>query len=163
VAINDGNVDSSTVKVWFLDSACKYKSAISYPTAPLDPEDLAIGKDGTIWVADFGDNDKQRSRIALWKVAPSGTPRPQIFRFTYPDGAHDAEALLLAADDTPIIVTKDYGDAGIYVPSAALDPTGTAVPLKKVGDFKPVKTGTPNPLEAIGTAVVTGGANSPDR
>jgi hypothetical protein len=167
VSITDSNSDKSAVKIWFLDKACKYVKSIGYPQGqdPFDPEDLAVGKDGkTLYVADIGDNYKERTQrgVAVWKVPPGG--KPQIFRYKYPDGPHDAEAILLAADDSPIFVTKDVtGEAGIYVPTAPADPSGNPVPMRKAGTFTPVKTNTENGLGVVGNIVVTGGANSPDR
>jgi hypothetical protein len=163
--INDSNGSADAMKVFFLDSSCKRKGVVSYPPRPRDPEDLAIQSDGTMWVADTGDNlaSPSRPNIALWKVPPGGTGKMTLFRFQYPDGAHDCEALLLAKDGAPIFVTKVVsGAAGIYMPEGALDPSGTAVHLKKVGQFQPQRTGTDNPLGVAGQNSVTGGANSPD-
>ncbi|HWB35438.1 MAG TPA: hypothetical protein VHA75_05365 [Rugosimonospora sp.] len=162
VAVSDSNVDKSRIRIFWLDKRCGYVRSVGYPTSAYDPEDLAVGRDGTLYVADIGDNGRTRSSIAIWRLAP-GSTRPQLFRYAYPDGAHDAEALLLAADDTPIVVTKDPLTAGIYVPTAPADPGGTPVPLRRAGTFTPQDTGTPNGLGIVGEYVVTGGANSPDR
>jgi hypothetical protein len=161
VAISDSNVDKSAIRIFYLDSRCGLVRSVGYPTSAYDPEDLAIGRDGTLYVADIGDNGRTRSRIAIWRVPPGGTPK--IFRYAYPDGAHDAEALLLAADDTPIIVTKDPLSAGIYTPTGPADQSGAPVALHKVGSFRPSATGTPSGVGVLGQFVVTGGANSADR
>lgn len=163
VVANDGSDLESHRKVFFLDGKCKLTKTVSYPTLPRDPEDVAQAKDGTIWIADTGDNPgagERRPNIALWRL-PKGSTEPTIFRMKYPDGPHDAEALLLAGDGTPVIVTKDLGRAGVYTPTAALK-KGQTVALRKVGEFSPPKTTTSNPLAAAGRATVTGGANSPD-
>ncbi len=163
VVANDGSDLESHRKIFFLDGKCKLRNTVSYPTLPRDPEDLAQAKDGTIWIADTGDNPgggERRPNIALWRL-PKGSTEPTIFRMKYPDGPHDAEALLLAGDGTPIIVTKDLGKAGVYTPTAALK-KGQTVTLRKVGEFTPPKTTTSNPLAAAGRLTVTGGANSPD-
>jgi len=165
VVMNDSNNNSDSMKVFFLDGSCKRRSVALYPSRPRDPEDLAIQSDGTVWVADTGDNlvNPSRPNIALWKVPAGGTGKMTLFRFQYPDGAHDCEALLLAKDNTPIFVTKTInGPAGVYVPDRALDPSGKAVPLKKVGEFQPQRTGTDNPMGVAGQNSVTGGANAPD-
>ncbi|HET6214598.1 MAG TPA: hypothetical protein VFE14_17165 [Micromonosporaceae bacterium] len=168
VVMNDGTDFAARNKVFYLDKSCVVTKAVSYPTpGSRDPEDMALGKDGSIWVADIGDNASPPNRptIALWKFPASGTAKAVLYRFKYPDGAHDAEALLLAGDETPIFVTKAAKTSGIYVPAAALTPStnGQSVALKKVGEFTPQRTGTSNPLGFIGTTQVTGGANSPDR
>jgi hypothetical protein len=166
VVINDSNSNGDAIKIFFLDGSCKRKNVIGYPTKVRDPEDLAIQADGTILAADIGDNllTPSRPNIALWKLPPGGgTNKMTVFRFQYPDGAHDCEALLLTKDGSPIFVTKAInGPAGVYVPEAALDPSGKAVPLKKVGQFQPQRTGTENPMGVNGQNMVTGGANSPD-
>src|SRR6266511_2061458 len=152
------------VLVFFLDEACKRRSVAIYPSRPRDPEDLAMQPDGTLWVADTGDNlaNPSRPTIALWKVPPGAAAKMTLFRLQYPDGPHDCEALLLAQDGTPIFVTKVVsGPAGVYVPEGPLD-ASRAVSLKKVGQFQAERTGTDNPLGVAGQNSVTGGANTPD-
>jgi hypothetical protein len=167
VVENDSNSNGDAIRVFFLDSQCRRKSAVNYPTRARDPEDLALQADGTIWVADTGDNplNPSRENIGLWRVPAGGTGKITLYHFTYPsgDGPHDAEALLLGSDNSPIFVTKAVtGPAGIYVPTGQLDPSGKAVPLKKVGQFQPQRTGTDNPVGVPGQNTVTGGAKSPD-
>ena len=169
------NNDSTTVnarnKVFFLNKSCQTVDSVSYGPNPSDPEDLAVAKDGTIWVADIGDNPlnhTRRSNIALWKISAAHTGTAVIYRMKYPDGPHDAEALLLDANDQPIIVTKSgksVGDpVGLYKPTGPLVPnTAQGVPLTKVGEFKPQRTNTSNINGLLGQIQVTGGANSPDR
>jgi len=115
-------------------------------------------------VADIGDNDSIRRTVALWRIPPDGGP-PVIYRLTYPDGAHDAEALLFAADGTPVIVTKELASvSGVYQAERAPEPdTADGVPLRRVGDFRPVLTGDPADLTRIAQVLVTGAAVSPDR
>ena len=91
---------------------------------PYDPEDLAVAADGTVWLADTGDNDAIRPTVALIALRPDGST--SVYRLTYPDGPHDAEALLLAPDGTPYVVTKEIlGASGVYRPAAALVDGGT--------------------------------------
>ncbi len=161
IAVTDSNVDKSAIRIFFLDSRCRLVRSIGYPTSAYDPEDLAVGRDGTLYVADIGDNGATRRSVAIWRVPPGG--QPHIVRYAYPDGAHDAEALLLAADDAPIIVTKDPLVAGVYTPTGPPDPGGAPVPLRKVGTFTPSPTGTSSGVGPLGGFVVTGGANAPDR
>ncbi|MFC7479403.1 hypothetical protein ACFQX7_04085 [Luedemannella flava] len=126
------------------------------------PQDLALGKDGkTIWVADFGDA-KNRPSIAVWKVPANHTSAATIYRMTFPDDPHPAQALLLDGDDTPIVLTNDGGATELYKPTKKLvgnDTTG--VPMEKVGEFKPAKTDTENDMSVLANQV-TGAARSPD-
>jgi hypothetical protein len=162
LAVNDSNPDPSQMRIYRLDNQCKVTSSTSYPSDARDPEDVAVAPDGTVWVADIGDNDAERSTVALWKLAPN-EKTPVIHRLTYPDGARDAEAILINGDGTPIIVTKEIGKPGIYVPSGPLVPrSNTGVPLKRVGQFDLPSSQTPNPLGLPGRTVVTGGATAPD-
>lgn len=164
VSENDSNDNPSHILVFFLDKACKVTRTIGYPTAARDPEDLARAPDGTIWTADIGDNldqraDRRRASIGLWKIVGS---KPVYYKLRYPDGPHDAEALLFDNDGTPILVTKElFGAAGIYVPTAPLTTDG--VTLKRVGDFSPSHSGTSNPWGLVGENMVTGAAVSADR
>lgn len=155
ISISDSNIDKSKIRIWYFDKSCHVTGSIGYPTSAYDPEDAAIGRDGTLYVADIGDNDRTRSTIAVWSLPP-GHKIPTITRYAYPDGPHDAEAILLAADDSPIFVTKDPVNAGIYVP----DGPGR---LTRVGTFTLTPTATPSGVGPLGGFVVTGGANSPDR
>jgi WD40-like Beta Propeller Repeat len=169
IVINDSNPNQSHEKIFTLDKNCKVVNQVGYPRPALDPEDLAQAKDGTIWVADIGDNSpasggdgQRRSTIALWTLAP-GSKTPVIHRLAYPDGtARDAETLLLSPNGTPVIVTKEPSGE-VYVPSAPLQADNKeGVKLKRVGTFTPEKTGTPNHLLFIGSALITGGTVSPD-
>ncbi|MDT4987131.1 MAG: hypothetical protein QOI74_1225, partial [Micromonosporaceae bacterium] len=92
VVENDSNDQASAMRVFYLDSACKVVRTVGYPPGnpARDPEDLAVASDGTVWVADIGDNftnapADRRDTIALWKV-PTGGGTPVIYRLSYPDG-----------------------------------------------------------------------------
>jgi hypothetical protein len=166
VAINDSNWDPDAIRVFFFTKACKLSRTVGYPTAARDPEDVAVAPDGTIWIADIGDNfnaEKRRSTIALWKLAPGGKT-PVIYRLTYPDGPHDAEALLLGHDGQPILVTKEIGGAAkVYVPSAPLvAKTAEGVQLRQAGQVRLPMSSTPNPFGAVGRNTVTGAAQTAD-
>ena len=167
VAIVDSQYDTSQVVIVYLDHACRVVRTLGYPTPPRDPEDLAVAPDGALWVADIGDNitaSQRRQTIALWRIPPEGGP-PVIHRLTYPDGPHDAEALLFAADGSPVIVTKELGrPAYLYQATRPLEPnTPDGVPLRRVGEFQPVVTSGPTDLFQLVESAVTGAATSPDR
>jgi hypothetical protein len=167
VSVIDSQFDLDTVTIVYLDLLCQVTRTVGYPTQARDPEDIAIAPDGEVWVADIGDNitaQAHRQTIALWQVPPGGGD-PVIHRLTYPDGPHDAEALLFDGGGVPLIVTKEVsGAAGLYQPTAPLQPHTTAgVPMKRVGEFQPKVSGSANPLGAVGETAVTGAATSPDR
>ncbi|GAA2849423.1 hypothetical protein Acy02nite_00660 [Actinoplanes cyaneus] len=160
VVVNDGADQASHRKIFYLSKGCSVRRTVSYPSRPRDTEDLQLAEDGTLWVADVGDNDASRDTIALWKLAP-GSSKPALLRLSYPDGAHDAEALLIAPDGSPIIVTKAAGAAGVYVPAGPLKSGGTTA-LKLAGSVSIPITGTSNPYSFAGRLVITGAATSPD-
>ena len=166
VAITDSQPDPTKIRIVYLDARCRVIRTAGFPTSPRDPEDLAVAPDGAVWVADIGDNDTSSTRrqtIALWRVPPTGAP--VIHRLAYPDGPHDAEALLFGADGIPIVVTKDPdGRARLYRPTGPLRATtADGVPMARVGEFIARATGENNFLGGLGEVVVTGAAVSPDR
>jgi hypothetical protein len=160
VVVNDGSDDASHRKIFFLDRRCSVVRTVSYPSRPRDTEDLARAADGTLWIADIGDNDGTRSTIAVWQLAP-GSKKPKLCRLTYPDGPHDAEALLLGPDGSPIVVTKAAATATMYVPETPVR-AGRTTPLRQAGTVTLPLTGTSNPFSLPGRLVVTGAAVSPD-
>jgi sugar lactone lactonase YvrE len=158
LAMNDGG---SQAEVYVLDAGCAVAEVRSAPVDPYDPEDLALAGDGTLWLADTGDNRQERATVALIGLRPDGTS--SLTRLTYPDGAHDVEALLLAPDGTPYLVSKEVlGASSVYRPDAALA-DGATLPMSKVADLGFTLTGTPGgPVGRAGQLLVTGGAVSAD-
>jgi hypothetical protein len=158
VVVNDGSDDPAARRIFFLDRRCKVVRTVAYPSRPRDTEDLAQSADGTLWVGDIGDNSRTRSTIALWRLAPSAR-RPTLFRLAYPDGAQDAEALLLPRTGPPVVVTKS---GTVYVVDGALRSGAGTTPLRRAGAVRLPMTGTSNPFSFPGRLLITGGAVSPD-
>jgi hypothetical protein len=134
-------------------------------TAPIDPndaEDLASGPDGALWVADVGDNDRTRDTVAVIVLPARGAPT--LHRLVYPDGPHDAEALLVDGAGRPVIVTKEGGfGTGVYRTAEPLAGAGPT-PLVRVGSVTlPASDATSGPLGALGSRLVTGAAATADR
>ena len=158
-AINDGGSKSI---VYVLSKKCQVEKVISNPLDPYDVEDLARGSDGTFWLSDTGDNDKKRATVALIAMTPAG--KATLYRLTYPDGAHDTEALLLDRANVPYLITKNpLGNADIYRPAGALASPGPT-PLEHVGSIHLTSTDTPGgPVPGlIGSVLVTGAASTMD-
>ena len=154
LALTDGG---SQVTVFGLDASCAVVDVQTAPVDPYDPEDLAVGPGGTVWVADVGDNGSDRATVALHVLRPGGAA--MLHRLTYPDGPHDAEALLVAPDGTPYVVTKEVlGSSGVYRPAGELVDGGT-VAMERVGTVNVSLTGTPGgPVGRAGQLMITGGA-----
>jgi hypothetical protein len=127
-----------------------------------DWEALAVGAcpgGSCIYIADIGDNAANRKRITIHRVAEPSTEDSvavkDTFHATYPDGAHDAESLLVAPDGGLFIVTKgETGAVGLYRFPPELRP-GATHPLERVG--KPRASGNVSDTERI-----TDGSVSPD-
>ncbi|MEU2348639.1 hypothetical protein [Modestobacter sp. NPDC049651] len=158
LAMDDGG---DRVEVYVLDERCQVAEVRTGEVDPYDPEDMALAADGTVWIEDAGDNRAQRATVAMIALHPDGTTA--VTRMTYPDGPHDAEALLLAPDGTPYLVTKEVlGASSVYRPDAPLT-DGATVPMSKVADLGFTLTGTPGgPVGRAGQLLVTGGAVSAD-
>jgi hypothetical protein len=165
VAVNglvDPEAGSSHQAIFAISSACKVTKTKAFPTKPLDPEDIAKAPDGSLWIADIGDVKKDRANVALWKVPATLATAPVIYRFSYPDGKHEAAALLVSPDGTPIIITKETnGTAQLYSPGSA-PVAGKTVAMAKVGTVTLPRTVTPNLFGFVGRAGVNGAAMSPD-
>jgi hypothetical protein len=106
-----------------------------------DWESVAVGEcpsGSCIYVADIGDNDADRDRITIYRIpepaAPSGSVKvSDVFHATYPDGAHDAETLLIGAGGRLYVVTKgETGPVSMYRFPNELK-TGSTARLERVG------------------------------
>lgn len=109
------------------------------------------GGDPALWIADIGDNDAQWDSLRVYRIsepAELGVQDAPWRRVTlrYPDGAHNAEALLVDAEGRLFVVTKEAIGAGIYA-TPGVPEFGTTVTMERVG---------PAPM------FVTDGAISPD-
>jgi hypothetical protein len=107
----------------------------------------------------IGDNEAKRKRITIHRVSEPSTEDAVVvketFHGTYPDGAHDAETLLVAPDGGLFIVTKGETDAvGLYRFPRELQP-GATHQLERVGKTRASK-------KASETDRITDGAVSPD-
>lgn len=159
-AVSDGG---SSLRVLVLDPAdCSVREVRTASANPYDVEDLALGRDGSLWLADTGDNRRRREDVVLHVMPPRGGST--LYRLAYPDGPHDAEALLLDRAGVPYIVTKEtLGAAGVYRPAGPLAADRT-VRLEKVALISLRATQTPGgPVNGVlGSVLVTGGAVSRD-
>ncbi|GAA0262093.1 hypothetical protein [Cryptosporangium japonicum] len=130
--------------VWRLDAGCRpiRRAVLRAPVAHdpnatprtgkrFDTEDIALDHRNNLWIADIGGNTTRRTAVSLfrWRM---GAAAEAVTRFDlrYPDGAHDAEALLLARGGQVLIVTKTSAPAGVYVADAPLRPAGA---LRRAG------------------------------
>ena len=90
---------------------------------PYDPEALAPGTDDqgrpALFLGDLGDNRRSRPDVSVFRFREptrlaDATVPARWYRFTYPDGPHDAEALLVDADGRIMVATKEISGAALY-------------------------------------------------
>ncbi len=148
------------VELHRLDSGCAISDTRTVRIDPYDAEDLARGPGGSLVVADTGDNRRARDTVAVIVLPARGDAR--MHRLTYPDGPHDAEALLIEADGRPVVITKETGPAGVYRTAEPPDGTGPT-PLERVGEVVlPASDTAGGPVGSLGSRLVTGAAASAD-
>jgi hypothetical protein len=95
-----------------------------------DIEALAPAGEGHVYVGDIGDNTASRDSVEVARV-PFGRGdrdvRATTYELTWPDGAHDAEALLVdPATGRLHVVAKEF-IGRLYAAPAQLDPDGPNV------------------------------------
>lgn len=121
------------------------QSTTSWPGEAVDVEALAPAPGGAVWVGDIGDNGDDRDSIQVIHLPLDGSAAT-TYDLTYPDGSHDAEALLAnPLTGRLYVVTK-----GVFGGQVMAAPN-------------PLRADRPNRLEQVGTAgsLVTDGAFLP--
>jgi hypothetical protein len=161
------NDSGDTARLFAMTTAGQHLGSFTLSGASAtDWEDMAIGPGPVsgksyLYVGDIGDNNHVRGSIVVYRVAepsinvqqPPGDGQVlngvETFTLTYPDGAHDAEALAVdPASGDIVIVTKEFsGQAGIYVRAASS--SGTTLTKK-------------DPIDLGGGVLVTGASVPPD-
>jgi hypothetical protein len=121
----------------------------------VDWEDIAIGPgpqrgEPYLYIADIGDNGLSRSSIAVYRaLEPNAPSAPSLlpptlaltgaekFVLRYPDGAHNAETLLVdpVTGDLFIVEKASNGDSQIFRAAAPLSATAT-ITLESVGRLR---------------------------
>lgn len=123
------NDSGNEAMLFALDTSGALRGRVRVPVRTRDWEDVSAARcpaGDCLYIADIGDNRRARTRIPIYRVpepAPGDaeTAQPEVFNATYPDGAHNAEALFVVGDDI-FIVTRER-DAGLY--RSALPADGT--------------------------------------
>jgi hypothetical protein len=145
--------------------------------AARDWEDIAAGPGpqgpehnrSYLYIGDIGDNDRTRSEIVVYRVPepeltpadktstrtrPRATEPAEAIRLAYPDGKHDAEALLVHPSNGNLyIVTKvAFANPTVYEAATPLT-SGKLITMKRIGDIQ---------VPSLLGGVITGGSISPD-
>jgi hypothetical protein len=121
--------------VYGLEPNGSLRGTLNFRASPTDVEAVAVDGD-RLYVADIGDNDASRDMVSIYFLtnprATGLTVTYNSYDFRYPDGAHDAEALLVDPDGRLLVVTKG-AQGGIYQAPRAPSRSGTNR-LRRVGD-----------------------------
>ena len=106
-------------------------SRTTYADDAEDVEALAPGADGTVWAGDIGDNPQHRDDVTVHRVEPRDGEHPGTpYTLTYPDGAHDAETLLVHPRSGRVfVVSKSVFGGTVYAAPRDLS-TGSANRLR---------------------------------
>lgn len=122
--------------------------------AARNAEAMGVAKCGQhrcLYVADIGDNVLGRDDIVIYRIVDpviGKTAEPEIWRYTYPDGPHNAEAFFPLADGTIVIISKPGKDAaGNIAPHRIYRGRPGGGELTLVTTFDPPKP--PSPLQSL--------------
>jgi hypothetical protein len=146
------NDSGDTARFFAISRSGATAAVFNLPSAPsLDWEDDASGPNHTLWFGDIGDNRLRKDFISVVRVKEprylhSRNLASTTFKLKYPNGAHNAEALLVRPNSGVLyVVTKDHNGGTIY-----------KAPF-------PLVWGKVNMLKAVAKApqVVTGGDFAP--
>jgi hypothetical protein len=130
--VNDSGAEGT---VYGLDPEGNVQGILGFRAKPEDVEAVAM-HDRRLYVADIGDHKRQRRMITVYyfdRPRPDNRTVPyRAYDFSYPDGPHDAETLLVDRRGRLYVVTKER-KGGIYV--APRRPSRSGVnQLRRVAD-----------------------------
>ncbi len=135
VTTNDSG-DSGRVFVVDPDSG-RTVGVTDYAPAVVDVEALAPGGSEEVWVGDIGDNERTRPWISAYRVpvsaAQTEVASPEVYYLNYPDGPHDAEAMVVDDTGRLVVVTKSALGGQVYRAPAELSATSANL-LERVGE-----------------------------
>jgi hypothetical protein len=166
--INPGVVwlhnDGPTYRLFALRTTGQTVGVLEWPNAMVDFEDVASGpgpEEGKdyLYISDIGDNDGRRPQVRVYRTLEpilDNGDRPEYlraqmedFRLTYPDGQHDAEALLVDPISRELLIaTKEKKSTKIY-----------HVPLDELKPKQPIELKL---LTTLGVGSISGGDISRD-
>jgi hypothetical protein len=139
-----------------------------------DWEDIATGPGpeanrSYLYIGDTGDNDRKRPEVVVYRIPepqltaadksstktrPRSSAPAEAIRLVYPDGKHDAEALMIhpTTGNLYIMTKVAFGNPTVYEAQAPLI-TGKPIKLKRIGELH---------VASLLGGAITGGSISPD-
>jgi hypothetical protein len=142
---NDSGNESD---LFALDASGTVLATVRMPIRTRDWEDISAApcpSGECLYIADIGDNELARKAVQVYRLPEPDpwagrTVRPLLFNVTYPDGAHNAEAMFVAGGRI-FIVTRDRVGA-LYGSTTALDDvvsglsrTNPNITLERIGQL----------------------------
>lgn len=149
------NDKGDSPRIFAIDTRGRHLGTYDLPADPfVDYEDIAVGPGPVtnvqyLYVGNIGDNKSERSNIKVYRI-----PEPAVYlrqalapvtraakgftaiTLTYPDGAHNAETLLVdPLTGDLFVVTKQTSVAGIYQATKSQLDAGGSIPLVRVGQI----------------------------
>ena len=123
---------------------CSIRATLTLLDTPArDHEALAIGRDAqgndVIWVGDIGDNRDSWPYARIHKVIePAELVDADVpvttYRFTYPDGPVNAEALMADPERERLwVISKEDGVGGVYALPSPMSDSRTPMEAERVG------------------------------
>ena len=165
VVMNDGKPGTTVLRLYVLGARCQVtRTIVDRSYDPFDTEDLARTADGTLWIGDIGDNDRERKAPAVLRL-PAGAARGTRYQLRYPGPPADAEALLIQPDRRAVVVTKSVsGIASVLVSERPLTGPAATIGMTEAGRVTIEATSTPGgPISGgISSVLITGGAATAD-
>lgn len=96
--------------ILIIDAAGEKRGNLDFSAQPESVQGLAL-HDGNLYVGDIGGD---RDEITVFRMsAEAGEQKYRAYKFAYPDGSHDAKALLVSGKGRIYIVTAGE-NAGVY-------------------------------------------------
>ena len=113
-------------RLFVVDDSGETVGVTYWSAEPRDVEALAPAGDDAVWVGDIGDNSGLRDSVRITEVPVGVGDRevdPPSYELVYPDGARDAESLLVDPTDGRLYVaTKEVFGGLLYAVPEDLDP-----------------------------------------
>lgn len=131
-------------EVYMIDTLGKYQGKIKLDgVRNQDWEDISIGpgkeaEESYIYVADIGDNNAKRDKVQIYRfaepteLAKEITVKPERITLTYPDGAKDAETVLVDPWNGDLLVLSKRDTSNTLYRATAEQLDGQDVVLEKV-------------------------------
>jgi hypothetical protein len=133
--------DSGEPLLFAFDADGALRGRVRVPNATVeDWEDVSAARcaaGNCLYIADIGDNEESRRQITVYRIAEpqpgdTASAAAEILTATYPDGAHDAEALFIVNDVVYVVIKGP--SSGLYrfpTPVRA----GATMPLQRVAEL----------------------------